>query len=199
MKIYTRNGDDGSTGLLGPGRVSKSAPRVEAYGSVDELNAVLGAVTALDSEGWLKADLTPIQSQLFNLGAELATTAPNLLADLERIGVAEIEALEHVIDRLERDLTPLSNFIVPGGSPLAAHLHLARTVCRRAERRVVALAEIETVDAGLVRYLNRLGDLLFVMARWCNHRAGVRETEWASGRGRRSWNRALPKQAGHGR
>jgi cob(I)alamin adenosyltransferase len=185
VKIYTRSGDDGSTGLLGPGRVSKSAPRVEAYGSVDELNAVLGAVAALDSEGWLKADLGPIQSQLFNVGAELATTAPNLLADLERVGGAEIEALEHVIDRLEHDLAPLTNFIVPGGSPLAAYLHLARTVCRRAERRVVELAEAGTVDASLVRYLNRLGDLLFVMARWCNHRAGVQETEWTSGRGRR--------------
>ena len=183
VKIYTRTGDDGSTGLLGPGRVSKSAPRVEAYGSVDELNAALGSAGALDTEGWLKADLMSFQAQLFNVGAELATTAPGLLADLERVGDPEIGNLERVIDRLEADLPPLRNFILPGGSALASQLHLARTVCRRAERRVVALAKIESVDAGLVRYLNRLGDLLFVMARWCNHRAGVRETEWTSGRG----------------
>ena len=183
MKIYTRTGDDGSTGLLGPGRVPKSAPRVEAYGAVDELNAALGVVVALDSNGWLKTDLTRFQAELFNVGAELASPTPDLLADLERVGDAEIAYLERVIDRLEEDLPRLRNFILPGGSALAAQVHLARTVCRRAERRVVALAKIDSVDAGLVRYLNRLGDLLFVMARWCNHRVGAGETEW-KGRGR---------------
>ncbi len=181
MKIYTRTGDDGSTGLLGPGRVSKSAPRVEAYGSVDELNAVLGTVRALDPAGWLAAELAAIQSQLFNLGAELATSGPQP-ATLERIAESDIETVEHWIDRLEQDLSPLVNFILPGGLPLAAQLHLARTVCRRAERRLVSLREREAVEARLVRYLNRLGDLLFVMARWCNHRGGIPEIEWRPGR-----------------
>ena len=182
VKIYTRTGDDGSTGLLGPGRVPKSAPRVEAYGSVDELNACLGAARTLDRDGWLADVLGPTQSQLFNLGAELATTAPSMLANLERIGDVEVETMERWIDRFEPDLPPLSNFILPGGTPLGAQLHWSRTVCRRAERRLVALGEVEEIEPRLVRYLNRLGDLLFVIARWCNHRAGVTEVEWRSGR-----------------
>ncbi len=181
MKIYTRTGDDGSTSLLGAGRVTKSAPRVEAYGAVDELNASLGAVRALDRESWLGAVLGPIQSQLFNLGAELATTTPVMLAQLARIDDAQVAALEQAIDRLEGDLTPLTSFILPGGTSLAAEIHRSRTVCRRAERRLVALSESEAIEARLIRYLNRLGDLLFVMARWCNHRAGAPETEWHAG------------------
>ena len=186
MKIYTRTGDDGRTGLLGPGRVSKSSLRVEAYGSVDEVNAMLGAVATLDGERWLQPGLGAIQSQLFNVGAELSTTTPALREKLTRIGEPEIKELETWIDRLDRDLPPLTRFILPGGAALASSLHLARTVCRRAERRVVALAESEPVDPLLVRYLNRLGDLLFVMARWCNHRLGVRETEWPGGGGANS-------------
>jgi cob(I)alamin adenosyltransferase len=178
VKIYTRAGDDGSTGLLGPGRVSKSAPRVEAYGSVDELNAALGAVRALDPDRRLERDLEPIQARLFTLGAELATTTPKGLASLERVTDIHVTDLEHLIDRLEADLSPLQNFILPGGTPLAAQLHLARTICRRAERRLVTLAAVETIESRLVKYLNRLGDLLFVMARWCNAKAGVAETAW---------------------
>jgi cob(I)alamin adenosyltransferase len=182
VRIYTRTGDDGTTGLLGPGRVPKSSARVEAYGSVDELNASLGAARALDRERWLAEALEPIQSQLFNLGAELAVTAPAMLATLERITDGEIAAMEGWIDRLEADLPALANFILPGGTPLGAQLHSSRTVCRRAERRLVALAESETIEPRLVRYLNRLGDLLFVMARWVNHRAGAPETEWRAGK-----------------
>lgn len=182
VKIYTRTGDDGSTGILGPGRVPKSAPRVEAYGAVDELNASLGAARALDGQRWLDAELSAIQSRLFNLGAELATVEPAALAKLERVSEDDVRGLEGWIDARERDLAPLQRFILPGGAPLAAELHRARTVCRRAERRVVALAQRENVEPRLVRYLNRLGDLLFVLARWCNHRAGVQEIEW-SGRG----------------
>jgi cob(I)alamin adenosyltransferase len=178
VKIYTRAGDDGSTGLLGPGRVKKSDPRVEAYGSVDELNATLGVARSLDAGGWVSAELATIQTRLFSLGAELAATSAAPLAGLERIAEADVTALEHAIDRMEKDLPPLKNFILPAGHVLAAQLHLARTVCRRAERRVVALAEGATVEPRLVHYLNRLADLLFVMARWCNHRAGVAETEW---------------------
>ena len=185
VKIYTRTGDDGTTGLLGPGRVPKSAPRVEAYGSVDELNAILGVARSLDAAAWVSADLATIQARLFSLGAELAATAPAPLANLERIGDADVSTLERVIDRLEADLPPLVNFILPAGHVLAAQLHLARTVCRRAERRVVALAETTPLEPRLVHYLNRLADLLFVMARWCNTRAGVAEVEWRpSGRPR---------------
>jgi len=183
VKIYTRAGDDGSTGLLGPGRVSKSAPRVEAYGSVDELNAALGAVGALDRQGWLEQELAVIQAKLFTLGAELATTTAQGIAGLERLGDADVAELEAWIDRLEADLSPLRNFILPGGAPLGAQLHLARTICRRAERRLVTLAGVETIEARLIRYLNRLGDLLFVMARWCNDKAGAVETAWRPPRG----------------
>jgi cob(I)alamin adenosyltransferase len=181
VRIYTRTGDDGSTGLLGPGRVSKSAPRVEAYGSVDELNAGLGAVRALDRERWLDTELDAVQSRLFNVGAELATTSSEVLDRMPRIGDADIAALEGWIDRLDADLPELRSFVLPGGSPIAAELHRARTVCRRAERRVIALHAIEPVEPRLAVYLNRLGDLLFVMARWCNRRAGVAEAEWRGG------------------
>lgn len=183
VKIYTRTGDDGTTGLLGAGRVLKSDPRVEAYGSVDELNAVLGVVRSLDSAGWLTSDLATIQSRLFSLGAELAATTPEPLAKMDRIGDVDVAALERVIDRLDAELPPLKNFVLPAGSELAAQLHLARTVCRRAERRVVALHDRAPVEPRLVRYLNRLADLLFVMARWCNRRAGVPEVEWRAGGG----------------
>jgi cob(I)alamin adenosyltransferase len=178
MKIYTRAGDDGNTGLMGPGRVPKSAPRVEAYGTVDELNAALGLVRTLDSEGWLQQELETIQARLFTLGAELATTTPKGLASLVRLAESDVGQIEAWIDRLETELSPLQNFILPGGTPLGAQFHLARTVCRRAERRLVTLAALETIEALLVRYLNRLGDLLFVMARWCNARAGATETTW---------------------
>ena len=182
VKIYTRTGDDGTTGLLGPGRVPKCSPRVEAYGGVDELNAALGAARALDREGWLAEELGALQAHLFSVGAELAVAEPAMLERLERIGEADVEALERWIDRLDAGLPALRNFILPGGSELAAQLHLARAVCRRAERRLVALGQQEAVEPRLVRFLNRLGDLLFVMARWSNQRAGIQETEWHGGR-----------------
>jgi cob(I)alamin adenosyltransferase len=177
VKIYTRTGDDGSTGLLGPGRVLKSDHRVEAYGTVDELNAVLGTVRSADAERWFDADLAAIQDRLFALGATLATTSPELRARLDRVSDEDVAGLEHTIDRLDADLPPLTQFILPGGTPLAAHLHHARTVCRRAERRVVVLGS-DAADGTVVRYLNRLADLLFVMARSANHRAGRTETAW---------------------
>jgi len=176
MKIYTRTGDDGTTGVLGPGRHSKADPRIEAYGTVDELNATLGGARALDGEGWLAADMERIQRQLFQLGAELATTEAKLLAKLDRLGDADVAGVEATIDRYEADLPPLTSFVLPAGTALASQLHVARTVCRRAERRVVALgAGAEPV---LIRYLNRLADLLFVLARWCNRRAGGTDVEW---------------------
>ena len=178
MKIYTRTGDDGSTGLLGAGRVSKSAPRVEAFGSVDELNAALGVARALDTEGWVASELALAQARLFAIGAELASPDPSALATLDRIAERDVAEIEGWIDRFDLELAPLKNFILPGGSLLAAQLHLARTVCRRAERRVVALARLEKVEEILVRYLNRLADLLFVLARGCNAKGGIAETEW---------------------
>ena len=178
MKIYTRTGDDGTTGLLGKARVPKHDPRVEAYGSVDELNAVLGVAHAHDT-ALAFGDLVPgLQAMLFEVGAELATTDAAMLEKLARVGEAQVTRLEREIDRLEADLAPLTNFVLPGGSPLAAALHHARTVCRRAERRVTALATHEPVSADLVRWLNRLADLLFVMARWANARAGVPDQAW---------------------
>jgi cob(I)alamin adenosyltransferase len=178
MKIYTRAGDDGLTGLIGPGRVLKNAPRVEAYGQVDELNAHLGLVRAFDNEGWLTTEIAAIQWLLFNLAAELAATTAEAIEKLPRVREEDVVELEHLIDRLDGQLTPLTRFIVPGGTPLAAQLHVARTVCRRAERAVVTLHQSEPIEPRLIRYLNRLADLLFVMARWANHRAGIAETLW---------------------
>lgn len=178
MKIYTRTGDDGTTGLLGAGRVPKHDPRVEAYGSVDELNAALGVARALDSGRLVEAHLAALQSALFQVGAELAATNDRALASLSRVGDDDVAALERLIDSLEADLPPLTHFILPGGSPLAAQLQWARAVCRRAERRVTSLAERATVEPRLVRWLNRLADLLFVMARWVNRREGRAETTW---------------------
>ena len=178
VKIYTRTGDDGTTGVLGPGRLPKSAPRIDAYGQVDELNATLGAARAHDREGELDAELASIQAMLFQLGAELATTSEEALAKLRRISEDDVAGLEATIDRLDASLPPLASFVLPAGTTLATQLHVARTVCRRAERAVVGLAEKEKIEPRLIRYLNRLADLLFVMARWSNHRSGIAEKEW---------------------
>ena len=183
MKIYTRTGDDGTTGLLGAARVPKHDARVEAYGTVDELNAALGMAVALDTQRVLADGLGNLQPALFRLGAELATADPAMLGKLERIGDDDVAALERAIDQLDVELSPLTRFILPGGSALAAQLHLARTVCRRAELRVTALADGVPAARPLVMYLNRLADLLFVMARFANHRAGVAETTWSGNRG----------------
>ena len=178
MKIYTRTGDDGTTGLFGGGRVDKDHPRVDAYGAVDELNAVLGvARTACTDEG-LDAVIATIQADCFSLGADLATPEESK-ADVTRISAREVESLERWIDRLEEELAPLKTFILPGGGPLAAHLHHARTVCRRAERRALALVRSGDASDATLRWLNRLSDLLFVMARAANHRAGVDDVPWS--------------------
>jgi cob(I)alamin adenosyltransferase len=183
MKIYTRTGDDGTTGLLGASRVPKHDARVEAYGSVDELNAVLGMARSIDANRLVEAELAGIQESLFQVGAELATTDAKMLATLARVTDDDVAALERTIDRLEAGLPPLTRFVLPGGAPLAAQLHFARTVCRRAERRVTALAERERIEPRLVRWLNRLADLLFVMARSVNHREGRPEPTWPGSSG----------------
>lgn len=181
MKIYTRTGDDGTTGLFAGGRVKKNDPRVEAYGTVDELNCLVGLARAVSEDLELDAILAGIQDDLFVVGADLATpvTSGADVARAQRLEDGRIGALEVLIDRLEADLPPLRAFILPGGGLVGAQLHLARTVCRRAERRTVALVEagIET-RAVVLRYLNRLSDLLFVIARWANHRQDAGEVEW---------------------
>jgi cob(I)alamin adenosyltransferase len=178
MKIYTRTGDDGTTGLLGKARVPKHDPRVEAYGSVDELNAVLGVAHAADTGRVFGERLPAFQATLFQLGAELATTDADMLARLARVAADDVTALEREIDHFEAELAPLTQFVLPGGAPLAAALHHARTVCRRAERRVTALAAREAVNPHVVHWLNRLADLLFVMARVANARSGVPDRTW---------------------
>jgi cob(I)alamin adenosyltransferase len=179
MKIYTKTGDGGQTGLFGGTRVSKADPRVDAYGDVDELNSTLGLARAHGAEARVDALLSRIQSELFTLGAELAT-APNKAGGtgLGLLGDAEVEALERAIDDVERDLPPLSAFVLPGGTSEAAFLHLARTTCRRAERKLVALHETTQVRGELLRYVNRLSDLLFVLARHANFRAKVADVPW---------------------
>ena len=190
MKIYTRSGDEGDTGLFGGPRVPKDDARVEAYGAVDELNAALGVAAAgLDREASpdLAGMLHEIQSTLFDLGGELATpdarerAASGKLTPLLAEGSSE--RLEGWIDALEEELEPLTQFILPGGAPVAARLQLARTICRRAERRAVSLAAIEDVAGEVLVYLNRLSDFLFVAARAVNRREGVEEPRWASPRG----------------
>ena len=183
MKIYTKTGDTGETSLFDNSRVSKADPRVDAYGEVDELNACLGAAIAAGL-GDLAAVVETIQRDLFAVGARLADPSSRIADRVTKAAVTaeRIAALEATIDRLETELSPLKRFILPGGSPAGSLLHLARTVCRRAERRVVALSLHESIEPRLLHYLNRLGDLLFVLARWCNRRAGGKEIEWR-GRG----------------
>lgn len=179
MKIYTKTGDAGETSLFDNSRVSKADPRVDAYGEVDELNACLGAAIAAGLGRDIAAILETIQKDLFAVGARLADPSSRIAGRVTKAAVTgeRIEALEAAIDRLESELPPLKRFILPGGSPGGALLHLSRTVCRRAERRVVGLGA-DSVDAGVIVYLNRLSDVLFVMARAVNHRANVPETEW---------------------
>jgi cob(I)alamin adenosyltransferase len=178
LKIYTKGGDTGETSLFDNTRVSKADERVDAYGEVDELNAMLGAARAVATAADQIVVLEQIQQELFAIGARLADPAHRISARVAKAEVtdAQVARLEATIDRLEDELPPLRRFILPGGSQAGSLLHLARTVCRRAERRVVALAG--PIDPAVVVYLNRLSDLLFVMARVANHRAGVPETEW---------------------
>lgn len=196
MKIYTRTGDRGETGLFGGQRVRKDHTRVEAYGEVDELNAVVGwAVARLQADGdaELAERLRLVQADLLALGANLATPAPEdggrPSAHIPPLPSARIAEMEEWIDAAETELEPLRSFILPGGTEAAARLHVARTVCRRAERRVIALAAEAHLDPGTVRYLNRLSDLLFVLARLANHRAGTEDVQWVPKREEGTGNR----------
>ena len=181
MKIYTKTGDRGDTGLFGGGRVPKDHPRVEAYGEVDELNATLGLARSIELMPRIDEVLAPVQRDLFAIGALLATPdREKMRQHLEKARIDEerIRELEQAIDDAERELEPLKAFILPGGTPKAAALHVARTVCRRAERRVVQLQHQDPIPDLAVIYLNRLSDLLFTLARLANKRAGAGEVTW---------------------
>jgi cob(I)alamin adenosyltransferase len=181
-RVYTRQGDRGETHLAGGQKVPKDSPRIEAYGEVDELNAAVGAArvsaSASPELGELASILLRVQHELFNLGSILATLPEDVHPRQARVGDAEVVRLEEEMDRLNADLPPLRSFVLPGGCRIDAELHLARTICRRAERRVVALSRTAEVPGEAVRYLNRLGDALFVWGRWANHSLGAAEVLW---------------------
>jgi cob(I)alamin adenosyltransferase len=186
-KIYTRTGDDGSTGLVDGSRISKDDLRVRAYGDVDETNSVIGLVRLHLENLQLDAMLSRIQNDLFDLGADLATPLPaEGDADSEyalRMSSGQSTRLETELDRLNADLSPLDSFVLPGGSAPAAYMHLARTVCRRAERAAVALAAQSPINPAALTYLNRLSDFLFVAGRWCNDQ-GASDVKWVPGANR---------------
>lgn len=178
MKIYTKTGDSGTTSLFSGGRVSKNHLRVEAYGTVDELNSYIGLVRSSNASEKTDEYLEKVQNQLFRLGADLATPMDAKAAWLVRITADEVEWLETTIDELTALLPELKNFILPGGVLAAAHLQIARTICRRAERLLVALAENEAINEQALIYLNRLSDWLFTLGRYENWQAGETETRW---------------------
>ena len=185
-RVYTRRGDHGETDLVGGERAAKDAARIEAYGTVDELNAALGVVRAFNA---VEIDRAPacreldtilcrIQSELFDLGAELATPPAAFQPGMFRVGPAEIDALERLMDRCQLDLEPLRSFVLPGGGRVSALLHVARTICRRGEREVLRLMRTENAGEQPLAYLNRLSDLLFVLSRWIGHHLGENESLW---------------------
>ncbi|MFM8412794.1 MAG: cob(I)yrinic acid a,c-diamide adenosyltransferase [Alphaproteobacteria bacterium] len=198
-RVYTRSGDKGMTHLVGGAEVRKDAARVEAYGTVDELNSVLGLARVFNEEmrvadsavptrgpaaaaaGELEDVLMRLQNELFDLGSELATPPGSEYPGMFRVGDDQVTALERLIDRCQEDLEPLKSFVLPGGGRVGATLHQARTVCRRAEREVLRLASSEEVGSGPIKYLNRLSDLLFVLARWISRRTGAPEILWERG------------------
>lgn len=178
-RIYTKTGDSGETGLFGGGRVGKDDPRVDAYGEVDELNASIGLARSLGLDEKLAAIVQRVQEELFTLGAVLATPqGTKAEAHIPKVKAEWVEAMEREIDALTEPLPAMTHFILPGGTQASAALHVARTICRRAERRVVPLYRAGKVDLLVVTYLNRLSDLLFTMARAANHRAGVQDVKW---------------------
>jgi len=185
MKLYTRTGDDGTTGLFSGARVSKDHPRIEAYGTVDELNAVLGLVLAACDHGHAfertHEVISALQSRLFDIGADLATPeGAKQQAKIHRIDDADVSEAEGWIDEMDSANPPLQTFVMPAGTEVAARLHLARTVCRRAERAIISLGSIEPVGDPLLRYMNRLSDLFFAMARRANHERGIPDAPWTA-------------------
>lgn len=199
-RVYTRTGDQGETALVGGTRVPKDSLRIEAYGTVDELNAAVGLARAFNQEApataardRLEVILQRIQNELFDLGSELATPPDAFREGMFRVGDSEIAALERLMDDCEQDLEPLNSFVLPGGGRVSAFLHQCRTVCRRAERIVLRLQRDEAIGSGPLRYLNRLSDLFFVLSRWIGKHDGEREFLWERGL-RAHERRAKPKR-----
>jgi cob(I)alamin adenosyltransferase len=188
-RVYTRTGDGGETALVGGRRVAKDAPRIEAYGTIDELNAVIGLARVFNAERlkkgkdhrWLDEVFRRLQNELFDLGSELATPEDGAYEGMHRVSEAQVTALEKLMDKCQKDLKPLKSFVLPGGGRVGGFLHQARTVCRRAERRVLSLARVETISPWPLKYVNRLSDLLFVLSRWVGHRLGETEYLWERG------------------
>jgi cob(I)alamin adenosyltransferase len=205
-RVYTRTGDAGDTALVGGRRVPKDSARIEAYGTIDELNAVIGLARVFNAEAlregrspsprassrrrpparsqghlWLDGVLRRLQNELFDLGSELATPPDAVYEGMFRVGEAEVAGLERLIDECQKELVPLKSFVLPGGGRVGAFLHQARTVCRRAERRILALSRAEPVGPHPIRYTNRLSDLLFVLSRWAGRRLGEPEYLWERG------------------
>jgi cob(I)alamin adenosyltransferase len=192
-RVYTRTGDRGETGLVGGARVPKDSPRIVAYGTLDELNAAVGLARVFNAErlaaggpvrerhAWLDDVLRKIQNQIFDLGSELATPPSAVYEGMFRVGEAEVTELEQLMDRCQQDLGPLKSFVLPGGGRIQGFLHQARTVCRRAEREVLALSRAEPIGEWPLRYVNRLSDLFFVLGRWVGKHMGEPEYLWERG------------------
>ena len=188
-RVYTRTGDKGDTALVGGRRVAKDSARIEAYGTIDELNAIIGLARVFNAEQldrgdkyrWLDELLRKVQNELFDLGSELATPADAVYEGMWRVGARDVTALERLMDECQKDLVPLKSFILPGGGRVGGFLHQARTVCRRAERRILALSRVEPIGDAPLTYVNRLSDLLFVLSRWVGRHLGEAEYLWERG------------------
>ena len=188
-RVYTRTGDHGETALVGGRRVPKDSPRIEAYGTIDELNAIIGLARVFNADRkksgkrhrWLDEVLRRLQNELFDLGSELATPSDATYEGMFRVGAEQVTALERLMDECQKELTPLKSFILPGGGPVGGFLHQARTVCRRAERRVLELSRVEMIGEWPLKYVNRLSDLLFVLSRWVGKHLGETEYLWQRG------------------
>ena len=192
-RVYTRLGDGGETALVGGRRVPKDSPRIVAYGTLDELNAAVGLARVFNAERltergagrerhrWLDEVLKKIQNQLFDLGSELATPPDAVYEGMFRIGESEVTELEQLMDRCQKDLKPLKSFVLPGGGRIQGFLHQARTVCRRAEREILALSRVEAIGDWPLRYVNRLSDVFFVLSRWVGKHLGEKEYLWERG------------------
>jgi cob(I)alamin adenosyltransferase len=188
-RVYTRTGDEGESGLVGGKRVPKDSPRIEAYGTIDELNSIVGLARVFNEERitegephrFLDEVLRKIQDQLFDLGSELATPSDFTYEGMHRLGAEEVKGIEELIDQCQKELGPLKSFVLPGGGRIGAHLHQCRTVCRRAEREILRLSRVEEIGEWPLKYVNRLSDLFFVLSRWVGKRLGEKEYLWQRG------------------
>ena len=188
-RVYTRTGDKGETALVGGKRVPKDSPRIEAYGTIDELNSIVGLARAFNEERlqegeahrFLDEVLRKIQDELFDLGSELATPPDFTYEGMYRVGEREVKRLEEIIDQCQKDLDPLKSFVLPGGGKIGGYLHQCRTVCRRAEREILRLSRVEQLSEWPLKYVNRLSDLFFVLSRWVGKRLGEKEYLWQRG------------------